>query len=76
MITEELLLIPGENKISIINVNQYRLVRVIDVSGSGWIYGICMLNKNMLLTGDYNKVIRQWRIDRDNLKKRTFMMIL
>ena len=40
---------------------------MIDVSGSGWIYGICMLNKNMLLTGDYNKVIRQWRIERDNL---------
>ena len=67
MITKELLLIPGENKISIINVYQYRIVRIIDVSGSNWIYAVCMLNKNMLLTGDYNKVIRQWRIEGDNL---------
>ena len=67
MIAKELLLIPGENKISIIDVNQYRIVRVIDVSGSSLIYGICRLNKNMLLTGDNNKIIRQWRIEGDNL---------
>ena len=67
MLTEELLLIPGENKLSIINVNQYRIVRIIEVPDSSWIYGVCMLNKNMLLTGDNNKVIRQWRIEGDNL---------
>ena len=67
MITKELLIIPGENKISIINVFQYRLVRIIDVPGGSWITGVCMLNKNMLLTGDYSKVIRQWRIEGDNL---------
>ena len=26
-----------------------------------------MLNQNMLLTGDYSKIIRQWRIEGDNL---------
>ena len=26
-----------------------------------------MLNKNMLITGDSSKVIRQWRIEGDNL---------
>ena len=67
MMTKELLLIPGENKISIINVYQYRLVRVIDVPGSSWICGVCMLNENMLLTGDYAEIIRQWRIEGDNL---------
>ena len=67
MISKDLLLIPGENKISIINVNYYKLVRVIDVPGASMICGVCMLNQNMLLTGDYSEVIRQWRIDGDNL---------
>ena len=67
MISKELLLIPGENKISIINVKEYKLVRIIEVSGSSWIYGVCMLNKDVLLTGDYSKVIRQWKIEGDNL---------
>ena len=67
MITSELLLIPGENKISIINIYQYRIVRIIDISGSNMIRGVCMLNKDMLLTGDCSKVIRQWRIEGDNL---------
>ena len=34
MLTKELLLIHGKNKISIINVYQYRIVRIIDVPGS------------------------------------------
>ena len=67
MISKELLLIPGENKITIINVKEYKLVRIIEVPGSSWIYGVCMLNKDVLLTGDYSKVIRQWKIEGDNL---------
>ena len=67
MINKDLLLIPGENKISIINVNKYNLIRIIDVPGSSYICGACMLNNNMLLTGDYNEIIRQWRIEEDNL---------
>ena len=67
MISKDLLLIPGLNKISIINVNYYNLVRVIDVPGAKSICGVCMLNQNMLLTGDYAKIIRQWRIEGDNL---------
>ena len=31
------------------------------------IFGACMLNKNMLLTGDCKKVIKQWKIEGDNL---------
>ena len=67
MITEELLLVPGQYKMSIINVHQYRLVRIIEVSDSPYINGVCMLNKNMLLTGDSDAKIRQWRIEGDNL---------
>ena len=66
MITKDLLLTTGYHKISIINVNNYKL-RIIDVSGSGCIYGVCMFNENMLLTGDKEGIIRQWRIEGDNL---------
>ena len=66
MMTKDLLLITGENKISIINVNNYKL-RIIDVSGAGDIWGVCMLNQNMLLTGDKAKIIRQWKFEDDNL---------
>ena len=66
MMTKDLLLITGENKISIINVNNYKL-RIINVPGAGYIRGLCILNQNMLLTGDESKIIRQWRIEGDNL---------
>ena len=64
MMTKDLLLITGENKISIINVNNYKL-RIINVPEADRIYGVCILNQNMLLTGD--KIIRQWRIEGDNV---------
>ena len=62
MIKTDLLLIPGDNQISIINIDQYKLVRKIEVPGSSWIIGVCLLNKSMLLTGDGTKIIRQWKI--------------
>ena len=49
MINKDLLLIPGENIISIINVNNYNKVRIIDLNESGWICGVCMLNENIFL---------------------------
>ena len=67
MIKKDLLLIPGNNIISIINTEQYKLVRKIEVPGSNYICGVCMLNENMLLTGDQAKIIRQWKIEEDNL---------
>ena len=67
MINKDLLLISGKNKISIVNVNQYKLVRVIEVPNSSWICGVCILNQNMILTGDCEKNIIQWKIDGDNL---------
>ena len=68
MITNELLFIGGENKISIVNVNNYKLVNVIDIPGSSYINAICMLNENIFLTGDNKKIIRQWKIEGDNIK--------
>ena len=67
MISKELLLIPAINKISIINVNKYNLVRIIDVPDSSYIASVCMLNENMLLTGDWEEKIKQWKIEGDNL---------
>ena len=67
MMTKDLLLTVGHKKISIINANNYKLVRIIDVQEVGFIFGVCMLNKNLLLTGNYTKIIRQWRIEGDNL---------
>ena len=67
MIEKDLLLIPGFSIISIININKYELVRNIDVKGSFWIDGICILNKNMLLTGDRQKNLKQWKIKDDDL---------
>ena len=55
MISKELLFIPGFNKISIIDINYYELIREIKVSNSGLINGACMLNENIIITGDNNQ---------------------
>ena len=68
MMTKDLLLATGENKLSIININLHNIIRTIDVSGSSYIYCACILNENILLTGDSNKRIIQWKIEGDNLQ--------
>ena len=68
MISKDLLLITGYAKLSIINVNQYNLIRIIDVPNSDFIIVSCLLTKDIVLTGDKNKNIKQWKIERDNLK--------
>ena len=68
MISKDLLLITGNNKISIVNVNSYNLIKTINVDNSSWINAVCMLNKDMILTVDDNKRIIQWKIENDNLK--------
>ena len=67
MITKDLLIITGNNQISIINVNKYNIVRIINVSDSSHINVSCILNENTILTGDYYGKIKQWRIEGDNL---------
>ena len=68
MMTKNLLLATGQNKLSIININLHNKIRAIDVSGSSWIDCECMWNENMLLTGYNNKSIIQWKIEGDNLR--------
>ena len=67
MLNELYLGVPGKNRISIINVDQYKLIRVIEIGGSDWIFGTCVINNNILFTGDRNKNIIQWKIKGDNL---------
>ena len=67
MMSKDLLLITGENKLSIINVNSRSLVRTIDVPDSSWINIALLLNENTILTADNNKKIIQWKIEGDNL---------
>ena len=66
-ISKDLLFISGYNKISIININYYELVREIEIFDSGLINGACLLNKNILFTGDDKGIIREWKIEEDNL---------
>jgi len=40
---------------------------IIDVKGSDWICGVHMLNENILLTGDCKKIIKEWKIEGNNL---------
>ena len=47
MISKELLVIPGCDKILIVNINEYKLVRIIEVPGASYICGICMVNNNI-----------------------------
>ena len=67
MMAKDLLLINGFDAIGIINVNNYEFIRTIEVPGAGWGNGVCMLNQNMSLTGDFKGNIRQWKIEVDNL---------
>ena len=70
MMAKDLLVITGFDAIKIINVNNYEFIRTIEVPGAGWdngVCGVCMLNQNMLLTGDCKGNIRQWKIEVDNL---------
>jgi len=66
MISKDLLFILGYNKISLININYYEIIREIEVPNSGWINGVCLLNKNILFTGDEEGIIRRWKIEEDN----------
>ena len=67
MMTKNLLLITGENILTIINVDSHSVVRTINVTNSSWINAACLLTNNMLLTVDNNKNIIQWKIEGDNL---------
>ena len=67
MMSNDLLLAAGSNKLTIININSHNIIRNIDVSGSSSIWSACLLTDDIILTADYNHRIIQWRIQNDNL---------
>ena len=67
MINENLLAIGGKNEITIINVNQYNIIRNVEVPNSKWNFGFCKINKDIFLTSDSKGIIREWKIEGDNL---------
>ena len=68
MMSNDLLLAAGENKLTIININSHSIIRSIDVSGSSSICSACLLTDDIILTADCNHRIIQWRIQHDNLE--------
>ena len=56
MMTKNLLLITGENILTIINVDSHSVVRTINVTNSSWINAACLLTNNMLITVDIMKI--------------------
>ena len=67
MISKDLLIIPGQSKLTVVNVNEYSISRIIDVANSSNFYGICLLNQKMILAGDGKGTIFQFKIEGDNL---------
>ena len=66
MITKDLMLIAHENSFFLINLDQYNIIRQIKVAENNYnsnLYCLCMLSKNMFLTGDYEGAIKQWKIE-------------
>ena len=68
MLTKELLLICRYNKITVMNVYTYNIVRSIDVPDSDWISSVIRFNKEQIVTADENKRIILWKIEGDNLR--------
>ena len=68
MMSNDLLLAAGENKLTIININSHSIIRSIDVSGSSSIRSAFLLTDDIILTADVNHRIIQWRIQHDNLE--------
>ena len=68
MLTRDLLLICRYNKITIMNVNTYTIVRNINVPDSDWISSVVRFTKDQIVTADENKRIILWKIEGDNLR--------
>ena len=67
MINNDLLLIGGYDMIYIININEYKKIRQIDIPNTGYIYAICKLNSNIFIISDKNGNLIKWRIKKDNI---------
>ena len=62
MVTKDLLLIAHWNSFFLINLDQYNIIRQIEVEENNYTC-LCLLSKNMFLTGDSKGAIKQWKIE-------------
>ena len=67
IIRNNLLLVPGFNVINIIDLNEYKEIRKINILQGGMICGICMLNSNVIITSGEYGILRVWTIEGDYL---------
>ncbi len=67
MIRKDLLLVPGLDKINIININEHKIIQNIEIN-EGMIYGVCMLNSNSFITGGENRKLRLLKLDINEFK--------
>ena len=61
MVTKDLLLIAHYNSFFLINLDQYNIIRQIEVEKNNYnsyFTCLCLLSKNMFLTGDYKGAIK------------------
>ena len=68
-IKKDLLVVSGHDQLYIININSYEIIRTIDSPGSGCMVCNLLLNENILLTGDNNGRLIQWKIENNNLQR-------
>ena len=67
MRNNDLLLIGRNFMIYIINVNEYKKIRQIDIPNGGFLSATCKLNYNIIIIGDENGSLMKWRIEKDNI---------
>ena len=66
MVTKDLLIIARWNSFFLINLDQYNIIRQIEVEKNNYnsyFTCLCLLSKNMFLTGDSKGAIKQWKIE-------------
>ena len=65
MMSKDLLVIPGNKQLTIVDVNKIIIKNIIETPGIN--YGVCLFNKKLLFTGDNSGAIFQWKIEDNNL---------
>lgn len=64
MITKNLLLLAQLNSFFLINIDQYNIISQIEVKeNNSYFTCLSLLNENMILTGDTEGAIKQWKIE-------------
>ena len=66
IVAKDLLIIGGDFKMYVVNIIQYRIIRIIDMPFYFFTNGFCMVNKNTFLTIGSLDIIK-WKIEGDSI---------